>query len=302
MEDNNLLNNLLVSLNNKKVLVGVSGGPDSMFLLFLLRNYKNIVVAHVNYNKREDSTNDENIVREFCKKHEIQLEVLSLKNTYIKGNFQEIARNERYEFYKEIYDKYSCEILLLAHHKDDFLETAIMQFESKRYSFHYGIKETNRLLNMNIYRPLIHIYWKDEILELCKQNKINYAVDYTNAMDIYTRNKIRNSLKKISLVEKENLYKNYISKNNELSETENMVDKKFNEWKDKNFEVNFLKDEKFYKELIYKLINTNYEKVLLSSKKIENIYQFLISQNRTSKYKLDNQHFLVKRKNLIIFN
>lgn len=85
---------------SKKMLLGVSGGPDSMFLLNLLKN-KNIIVAHVNYNKRETSKVDEEIVVDFCKKNNIKYFVLNLKKHNEQGNFQNIARIQRYEFLRK---------------------------------------------------------------------------------------------------------------------------------------------------------------------------------------------------------
>ncbi len=70
----------------KKLLLAVSGGPDSMFLLNWYKS-KNVVVAHVNYHKREDSDIDEKIVRAFCESNNIPLEVLSVSQKHV-GNFQ----------------------------------------------------------------------------------------------------------------------------------------------------------------------------------------------------------------------
>jgi tRNA(Ile)-lysidine synthase len=67
-------------------LLAVSGGPDSMVLLFKHRK-KKIVVAHVNYNKRVDSIKDQEIVEAFCLKHNIPLEIINI-NEKPKKNFQ----------------------------------------------------------------------------------------------------------------------------------------------------------------------------------------------------------------------
>lgn len=198
--------------NDKKLLLGVSGGPDSMLLLNYFKD-KNIIVCHVNYCVREDSYNDENIVREFCKNNNIKLEVLNLKNHSYKGNFENEARKLRYEFYKKIYIKNKCDFLLLAHHKDDFLETAIMQKESKRFNLYYGIKKENFLWGMNIIRPFVDMLWKNDILNLCATFNLKYALDYTNELDLYSRNKVRNRLKKLSETEKEKMYLNYVEEN-----------------------------------------------------------------------------------------
>ena len=283
---------------SKKMLLGVSGGPDSMFLLNLLKN-KNIIVAHVNYNKRETSKVDEEIVVDFCKKNNIKYFVLNLKKHNEQGNFQNIARIQRYEFFKKIYDEEKCDYLILAHHKDDFLETAIMQENSCRKVLYYGIKPKNFLFKMNVYRPLIFAFWKSEILNLCNQDKLPYALDYTNDLDIYTRNAIRNKLKEKLTEEKTKLLNSFIKRNVENKELETLIQEKFNEWRQNEFNCNFLKNNNLWKNLIYKFINTYFLNVELSSSKMEGIYQFIISNNRTAQYKLDDKNILFKKKNVL---
>ncbi len=87
-------------------LLAISGGPDSMLLLEKYKKQK-IVVAHINYNKRQDSYIDEQIVKNFCKKYSISLEVLNTTKK-LKGNFQNAARDLRYDFFKKVYKKYNC--------------------------------------------------------------------------------------------------------------------------------------------------------------------------------------------------
>ncbi|TNK96322.1 tRNA lysidine(34) synthetase TilS, partial [Mycoplasmopsis pullorum] len=107
--------------NNQVILLAISGGPDSIFLLNKYINHNNIVVAHVNYNQRFNSDIDQKIVEEMCKKHNIPYEILSLKkDDYQGGNFQNWAREQRYNFFKQVYDKYQCNVLFVAHHIDDF--------------------------------------------------------------------------------------------------------------------------------------------------------------------------------------
>nr|WP_307907516.1 tRNA lysidine(34) synthetase TilS [Mycoplasmopsis bovis] len=107
------------------ILLGVSGGPDSMYLLDLLYSKrKDIVVATVNYNVRENSSYDVEVVRKYCQEKEIIFEHLEIdKNACFKGNFEQWARNIRFDFFKKLYEKYNCEALYLAHQKDDFIES-----------------------------------------------------------------------------------------------------------------------------------------------------------------------------------
>ncbi len=137
-------------------LLAISGGPDSMFLLNEYKN-KNIIVAHVNYNVRKDSIKDEQLVCDFCYANNILIEVLSVKEKP-KGNFQSQARKIRYDFFEKVYKKFDCNKLLMAHHKDDFLETALMQQQSGRTPRFFGIKKRNVIQGMNIYRPYIFLY------------------------------------------------------------------------------------------------------------------------------------------------
>ena len=81
---------------NKKYVIACSFGPDSMALLdAALKEGLDIVVAHVNYRKREASQQEQNNLIKFCDKHNVPLYVLDLKNQKASGNFQTWARKKR---------------------------------------------------------------------------------------------------------------------------------------------------------------------------------------------------------------
>ena len=255
-----------------KFLIGVSGGPDSMYLLWHLKDL-DVIVAHVNYHKRIDSDNDQKIVEEFCKTYNIPFEVLEITSHNKKGNFQAIARQERYDFYKKIYQKYNCNYLLLAHHKDD----------------------------MNIYRPILENKWKDKIQKFCDLNNIKYAIDSTNSQNIYSRNIIRNNLKKITELEKEKIYSKFCNLNQSNQGLLNIINIEYNKWKETDFDGDWIKNSTHWEKLIFKMINEHFSDIKLSSQKINSIYQFIASSNRTSNYKLNNLNKLIKIKNKLVF-
>ena len=88
-------------------IVGVSGGPDSMALLHYLKHQGfRVVAAHVNYQKRDTSNRDEEVVSKYCLKHDIEFEVRYFEDIE-KGNFQAKARDFRYSFFKDLRKKYS---------------------------------------------------------------------------------------------------------------------------------------------------------------------------------------------------
>ena len=89
-----------INLKNNRYLIAVSGGPDSMALLDIVRNKKKYIeVAHVNYHKRDSAINDEKLVRRYCRKYKIKFHLLDVYPDEVKGNFQSYARDKRYEFF-----------------------------------------------------------------------------------------------------------------------------------------------------------------------------------------------------------
>jgi tRNA(Ile)-lysidine synthase len=183
-----------------RVLISISGGPDSVFLtLFLsslVKKYKiKLYAFHLDHLTRNgDSTKDSAFVNNFCS--ELSIPVFTEKVDSIKWckerkmNFQEGARLLR----KNFLDKYASDKLIdkiaLAHNADDLAETFIINFF--RGSNLKGISAI-KPCSGRIIRPLIYIYKKD-IFSYLKENNINYCTDYTNLKEDYLRNKIRLSL------------------------------------------------------------------------------------------------------------
>lgn len=279
------------------ILLGVSGGPDSMYLLDLLYSKrKDIVVATVNYNVRENSSYDVEVVRKYCQEKEIIFEHLEIdKNACFKGNFEQWARNIRFDFFKKLYEKYNCEALYLAHQKDDFIESYFMQKESNRKPDFFGIKAQNEIFGMNVLRPLVNTVFKSEILEYLHKNKIDYAYDYTNDLTIYTRNKIRNRLKNLSNREKSKIIDEINKLNQNLQMTENEVLSEYDEWKNTNFSQDTFAKLKNKDRLVYKLIYEKFSNISLSKGKINSVAEFILSKNRTSNYLLKNDVFMQKK-------
>ncbi len=185
---------------NDKILVGFSGGADSLFLihsLMELQNYINfeLFAAHLNHGIRgNEADSDETFVFNYCKKNKIRLFTKKVDIPQIASQSKisdEVAgRNERYRFFNEICTDNAINKIAVAHNKNDSVETVILNLiRGASLSGLCGIKP----IHGNIIRPIIDIS-RTEIEDFLKTRKINYCTDSTNLTDIYTRNKIRNSI------------------------------------------------------------------------------------------------------------
>ncbi|MCE6091152.1 tRNA lysidine(34) synthetase TilS [Mycoplasmopsis agalactiae] len=285
------------------ILLGVSGGPDSMYLLDLISSQRSdIVVATVNYNIRQDSAYDAEIVRKFCEDKGLIFEYLEIdQGACFKGNFEKWAREQRFSFFKKIYEKYNCEALYLAHHKDDFLESYFMQKESKRQPDFFGIKTENYIYGMKVVRPLVDIVFKNEILEALHNKKIKYANDYTNDLPIYTRNRIRIWLKSLSNSQKSKIFDDIQKENNELAVLEQDTVLEYEHWKKAQFSQDEFLNLSNKERLVYKFVHENYVDIKLSDRKIKSIISFILSNNRTSQYLIKNNVFIQKKHGKLVF-
>ena len=113
------------------VVVGCSGGPDSMALLYMLdkiRTIKNIylVCCHVNHNVRMVSKDEQIFMEKWCLDHDIVFETMTIQK-YGDDNFENEARTIRYKFFDDIVKKYNANYLMTAHHGDDLIETILMR-------------------------------------------------------------------------------------------------------------------------------------------------------------------------------
>lgn len=171
-------------------LVAVSGGCDSMTLLDLcVKNKIKVHVAHVNYQKRESAKRDEKLVKEYCEKHDIPFHVAYCSPIY-EGNFQAYARTFRYDFFKQLVDEYHLSGVLVAHQKDDYFETYLIQKQRKSVPIYYGLKKETMHNGLRIVRPLLAMD-KKQCYAYCFENDVLFGEDESNFSNDYLRNRLR---------------------------------------------------------------------------------------------------------------
>ena len=109
------------------------------------------------------------------------------------GNFQNWAREVRYQFFYEVMMKHQCDGVVIAHHEDDVIETYLFQKQRKMIPECFGIAEKTEIQGCPIFRPLLQMT-KKNLIEYCDEHQVPYGHDETNDSDLYTRNRIRHQI------------------------------------------------------------------------------------------------------------
>lgn len=192
--------------NGDRIVVGFSGGPDSVFLVEMLLKLRekidfDIVLVHINHLLRgEEAQRDEDFSINYGKSKGLKVFVRKINITSLgkeKGlSLEEAGREARYSFYKEVLEKSNSNKIALAHNKDDQIET--FMFRLTRGTGLSGLEGIATKRDRYI-RPISEIY-KSEIVNYLDENNISYCIDSTNLENEFTRNSIRIDL--IPFIEK----------------------------------------------------------------------------------------------------
>ena len=182
------------------IVIGVSGGSDSMALLNILNNLKEklnikLYVAHINHMIREEADEETEFVKDFCAKINVEFFAKKVKveeeAKKQRIGTEEAGRNIRYEFFEEVAKRVGANKIATAHNNNDNAETVLMNLI--RGTSISGLKGIEKVRDGKFIRPIIECS-REEIEEYCKENNLNPRYDKTNDENIYTRNKIRNLL------------------------------------------------------------------------------------------------------------
>lgn len=301
------LNEIVLSKNmfkqNDTVVCALSGGVDSMVLFDVLKRLPldlNIIVAHVNHNKRNESINEYKEIELLCEEHNVIFEGLELEKD-IQGNFHDVSRKRRYEFFYKVAVKHHATSIVLGHHNDDQLETILMRIvRGSSFGGYAGIKDEIMYKDVVIQRPLLSLT-KEDILQYAKKENITYFEDSSNTNPVYTRNRFRNDI--IPLIKEEN--PNIQKQINQFSEYMNMAEEFVSKNRDDfltkydnhNININdFNALLPILKINILKFIinSKTYDTVEVSYKQYEDMIALLKSNSPNLKYSLSNGYNLVK--------
>ena len=253
--------------NGDKIVIGVSGGPDSIALLDVLIKLQNkikfdITVAHINHMIRAEAIDDQKYVEQYCKNKKIKCFVKQAKVEEVAKNqkigTEEAGRNLRYEFFNEILEKTNSNKIATAHSKNDNAETVLMNI--LRGSGTSGLKGIQAARDDKYIRPLIECERK-EIEEYCNENNLEPRIDKTNMENIYTRNKVRNLL--IPYIQRE-FNPNIIEALNRLSQIASMENEYFKLQTIKIY--NEIKEEETKEQITLNLKKFNSQKLVIKNR------------------------------------
>lgn len=212
-----------ITMNNikidKPVVCAVSGGADSVLLIHVLHKLGyNVILAHVNHHKRKESEIEAIEMEKFAKSLNVPFELLNYHYSG-NGNFHDESHFARYDFFKDVANKYNTNIIATAHHAKDQAETILIKLMEGSNLYGYGGMPTS--YNDGKYlviRPILSLT-KDEIYEYVKNNNLKWFEDNSNYEDDFLRNRLRHHV--IPLLEHEcpDLYQKVIKYSNILHES-----------------------------------------------------------------------------------
>ena len=222
----NHINSRFPYLEQKKLFLAVSGGLDSMVLLYLFQQLPyEIAVLHCNFQLRGmESFGDQDFIQKYCDQNNIpffttQFDTDAFAKDY-KLSTQVAARELRYNWFYELLETHQFDYVLTAHHADDNLETFIINLSrGTGLEGLIGIPEEND----KIIRPLLP-FSRDEILQYAKENNIEWREDSSNASNKYLRNKIRHDLVPILKEINPDFLKSFQKTQSYLRESNEMVE------------------------------------------------------------------------------
>ena len=217
----------------------------------------------------------------------LKLYILNLKDHQFTNNFQEEARKLRYDFFYKTMDEVNSNILLLAHHLNDDIETMLMRvIRGSNLKGYAGIEEYQKIDNKIIFRPLLKVL-KTDIIEYAKQNNIKYFDDYTNFSDMYTRNRIRQHIIPELFKENENVHVKFLEYKDNINDASSIINNMRDEYINKLITfvsdgVSFKKDaflnisEYMQMEILFEVLKA----YSLSKKNIEELIKFISSDKK----------------------
>jgi tRNA(Ile)-lysidine synthase len=299
------INKNLSFLKEKKLLIAISGGIDSVVLTHLLSvlNF-DISLAYCNFNLRgKESDLDEEFVIQLGEKLNLNLFKIHFKTEEIaksnKQSTQVAARELRYNWFQKIIEQNSFDYVLTAHHADDNLETFLINLtRGSGLDGFTGIPEKNS----NIIRPLL-IFSRETILAYAKNNDIDWREDKSNASTKYIRNKIRHKILPVLKEINPSLLESFAKTSEHLKESQQIIEDRIEkialevisvEQNSRKININKISQLSNPKAYLYQLLNK------YNFTEWNDVYQLLSAQS--GKQIFSRTHTLLKDRDFLVLS
>ncbi len=290
----------------QKIIAGVSGGADSVFLIYILCELGyDCVIAHCNFHLRgEESNRDELFVKSLAEKLNLPFRSIHFQTEKYaserKISIEMAARDLRYAWFTELKERENAGCIAIAHHSDDVVETFLINM-TRGTGIHglTGIRPENG----DVVRPLLTLS-RQEIEDYLQKNEIPFVVDSTNKESVYIRNKFRNQIIPLLQTINPSVKESILQTVENLQKTASFIENRLNGIKADLFtqkeDVQYISIEKLKKEdsplfVLYELLHP----YGFSASAIEDIYNGL-DGTPGKQYFSHNYRILKDRESLVL--
>ncbi len=307
------------------VLLGCSGGIDSMVLLHYLKSQEAIFgirveAVHVNHMLRGDeSIGDRLFTESICHQwnipcHSRDIPIPSILEA-AGGNKQHVCRQERYSYFEEVMEQTGASKFATAHHADDQLETILMSgLRGTLQSGSFGMPSSRPFGKGVLIRPQLAVT-KQEIADYAIEHTIPYREDPSNAENIYTRNRIRKNV--VPQLKKENadVSKQFVELSESLQEDQKflmeLAQEKLNSLVSSINQENVLSAERFrshasalQKRMVLLLLNYLYggEQVIITRQLADQVQETMQSSSGTVLLHLPHDYTMIRQYDHVLFS
>ncbi|MDR0572127.1 MAG: tRNA lysidine(34) synthetase TilS [Rickettsiales bacterium] len=218
---------------NKRILVAVSGGVDSLSLLLSFNEWNKYDIYFeaitIDHKLRPSSSEEAEYVHEMCEKLGVKHTIKTWEDTKPAANIESIAREKRYSLIKEYYDKNHFDFLLVAHHLDDQAETFFIRlFRGSGIDGLASMDDISELYGMKIVRPFLSLH-KEDLQDYLEKKNVKWLEDESNNDEKYLRNKVRVFLN--SFPNKNEITRRIDFAVKEIGKAKNFINEEFKKYK-----------------------------------------------------------------------
>lgn len=245
-----------------------------------------IIVAHVNYQKRESAKRDEELVRNYCEEHHVPFFVTYCPTKH-KGNFQGYARKFRYDFFRELCEKEKCDRVLVAHQQDDLFETYLIQCQRRSVPLFYGLNKQVIHHGVVIERPLLNMT-KKECYQYCFDNDVPFGEDESNFSNDYLRNRLRKEVVDAWSEERRKEVLEEINRRNEIKLQEEDKIKSVVDLLDDDIPVETFKNVENPTDVLRFWLYRNGKGFNVSNRRLKTICETILKDESNYEFKIDD--------------